>query len=91
MCVRNLVAVSAFAYLHVAVSHAQDWPVWRGPSLDGHAPANAAATVPVEWSEKQNVLWRSAVPGKGHATPIVVGGSVFLVTYEEQSRTVSLL
>jgi len=69
----------------------QDWPVWRGPTLDGHAPPEAAEQVPVAWSERQNVLWRSPVPGKGHATPIVVGKSLFLVTHEQQTQTISLL
>jgi hypothetical protein len=31
------------------------------------------------------------VPGKGHATPIVVGKNIFLLTHEEESRTISLL
>ncbi len=85
------VAVLHVAVLHVAVCRAQDWPVWRGPSLNGHAPAQAAETVPVIWSDQQNVLWRAAVPGKGHASPIVVGGSVFLLTHEEQNQTIVLL
>jgi outer membrane protein assembly factor BamB len=69
----------------------QDWPVWRGPTLDSHAPLGAAERVPVSWSGQQHVLWRSPVPGKGHATPIVVGKNIFLLTHEEESRTISLL
>ena len=69
----------------------QDWPGWRGPTLDGHAPPEAAGRVPIAWSDRQNVLWRAPVPGKGHATPIVVGKSIFLVTHEQETRTISLL
>ena len=77
--------------LHLSVSNAQDWRVWRGPTLDGHAPIQAEANVPVEWSEQQNIKWRAAVPGKGHASPIVVGGSIFLVSHIKQDRTICLL
>ena len=77
--------------LQLSVSNAQDWRVWRGPTLDGHAPTQAEANVPVEWSEQQNMKWRAAVPGKGHASPIVVGGSIFLVSHIEQDRTICLL
>ena len=69
----------------------QDWPVWRGPTIDSHAPLGAAERVSVSWSGQQHVLWRSPVPGKGHATPIVVGKIIFLLTHEEESRTNSLL
>lgn len=87
----NLFVLAALILMDTSVSRAQDWPAWRGPTLDGHAAGNAAATVPVAWSEQQNVVWRAEVPGKGHASPIVVGGSVFLLTHEEQNRTICLL
>ncbi|MGI9472122.1 MAG: PQQ-binding-like beta-propeller repeat protein [Rubripirellula sp.] len=70
---------------------AQEWRAWRGPTLDNHAPAEADKVVPTTWSETQNVLWKSAIPGKGHATPIVVGDGVFVLTHEPNERTISLL
>ncbi|MGB0761172.1 MAG: PQQ-binding-like beta-propeller repeat protein [Rubripirellula sp.] len=85
-----LIAIAVTA-LQLQVATGQDWPVWRGPTLDGHAPQEAAAVVPVTWSENQNVAWRARVPGKGHASPIVVGGNVFLLTHEEQNQTICLL
>src|SRR5689334_5875051 len=45
----------------------QDWPWWRGPARNGVA---ADQRVPVEWSETKNVLWKTPVPGRGHASPI---------------------
>lgn len=70
---------------------AEDWRVWRGPTLGNHAPASAAESIPVTWSKSENVLWRSPVPGKGHATPIVVDKNIFVVTHEEATKTISLL
>jgi outer membrane protein assembly factor BamB len=53
------------------------WPQWRGPSATGVA---AHANPPVEWSEKKNIRWKAALPGKGHSTPIVWGDRIFLTT-----------
>lgn len=54
-----------------------DWPQWRGPLGTGAAPD---ADPPVEWSETKNVRWKTALPGKGHSTPIVWGDRIFLTT-----------
>jgi outer membrane protein assembly factor BamB len=53
------------------------WPEWRGPSATGLVPR---ANPPVEWSEKKNIRWKVALPGKGHSTPIVWGDGIFLTT-----------
>jgi outer membrane protein assembly factor BamB len=55
---------------------AQDfWPQWRGPLGTGVAPN---ARPPVEWSDTEHIRWKTALPGKGHSTPIVWGERVFL-------------
>jgi outer membrane protein assembly factor BamB len=61
-----------------ATTLAQDWPAWRGPTRDGHAPAGQAA--PVKWSETENVVWRAAIRGRGHSSPTVVGNRIYLTT-----------
>lgn len=53
------------------------WGHWRGPRGTGEAPH---ADPPVEWSEDENVRWKVAVPGRGHSSPIVWGGRVFVTT-----------
>jgi outer membrane protein assembly factor BamB len=37
----------------------------------------------VEWSEEQNVRWKTAIPGRGHASPVIWGDLVFLTTAVE--------
>ncbi len=51
------------------------WPQWRGPLANGVAPN---ANPPIEWSEKKNVRWKVALPGRGHASPIVFGDRVYV-------------
>jgi len=53
------------------------WPQWRGPDATGVAPH---ADPPVTWSETENVRWKVAIPGRGHASPVVWGDRVFLLT-----------
>src|SRR5438067_219962 len=53
------------------------WPQWRGPLGTGVAPH---ARPPLEWGEGKNVRWKTALPGKGHSTPVVWGEQVFLTT-----------
>src|SRR5688500_12481950 len=67
---------------------AADWPQWRGPTGDGVAEA---AQPPMTWSESTNILWKAGVPGRGHASPSVVGQRVFIVAADEQAGTQSLL
>ncbi len=65
-----------------------DWPWWRGPNRDGQA---AATPLAIEFSDSQNVEWKTPVPGRGHSSPIVVGEQVFLTTADEQSLVHSVL
>ena len=53
------------------------WPQWRGPSANG---VSYTANPPVEWNERKNLRWKVDIPGKGHASPVVWGGRVFVLT-----------
>jgi outer membrane protein assembly factor BamB len=58
---------------------AENWPQWRGPLSTGVAPK---ADPPVIWNEADgtNIRWKTAIPGRGHSTPIVWGNRIFLTT-----------
>lgn len=66
-----------------------DWPWWRGPNRNG--VADGRQELPLEWSETKNVLWKAKVPGRGHASPTVVGNRVFLPTADEAKEAQSVL
>ena len=53
------------------------WPQWRGPQMNGVAPAGDP---PLEWSESKNIRWKVDVPGLGHATPIIWGDRIYVQT-----------
>lgn len=52
---------------------AADWPRFRGPNGTGVGDPDA----PVKWT-KDDIAWKTPIPGLGHSSPIVVAGKVFL-------------
>ena len=63
---------------------------WRGPRADGLAPQGDP---PIQWDESanKNIRWKVAVPGEGHATPIVWGERIFVLAAVPTERTVAAL
>lgn len=55
--------------------HAENWPQWRGPNLNGWS---AEKNLPVRWSADENIVWKLALPGWSGSTPIVWRNLVFL-------------
>lgn len=66
----------------------QQWARWRGPQGDGTAADQKPVT---QWSESKNVIWKTKVPGKGHSSPLVTAGKIFLTTSEVDQGTQSVL
>lgn len=71
-----------------AVVRAGDWPGWRGPHGDGRCDE---PQLPVKWTGRDNVAWKTAIPGKGHSSPIVHGDRVFVTTCIEEKNERRLL
>ena len=80
-------ALAAFAVPAAHGAQPEDWPQFRGPGGQGHS---AEQGVPLEWSESQNVVWKTPVPGLGWSSPVVAGGRVWLTTASDDPRPVSL-
>src|SRR5581483_11817780 len=51
------------------------WVHWRGPTFEGHVDD---AKVPLTWSETENIVWKTNLPGRGNSSPIVWGERIFL-------------
>ncbi|MEM8669801.1 MAG: PQQ-binding-like beta-propeller repeat protein [Planctomycetota bacterium] len=90
--------VNAFLFLCLTVgaTHAvdptlgpNDWPFWRGPHRNGHAPATADP--PTSWSPTENIVWRTAVPGRGHGSPTMLGDQIFLAVGDHAREVQSVL
>lgn len=69
--------VSAFGViiLGFTLALADNWPQWRGPSLNG---VSNEKNLPLRWSKTENVAWKLALPGLSAATPVIWGDKIFL-------------
>ena len=66
-------------YVASSSAQAQNWPTFRGPNASGVADGN---TPPAVWDAEKsnNILWKTAIPGLGHSSPIVWEDRVFVTT-----------
>jgi outer membrane protein assembly factor BamB len=55
------------------------WNQFRGPNGDGDAKS---ANLPLKFSEKQNLTWKTPVPGKAWSSPVVMNEKVWLTNAE---------
>ncbi len=83
-----LIASAVLFFLTAPGSRAENWPCWRGPRGDG---SSLETSVPVRWSNTDNVFWKTPIPGKGHSSPIVWGDRIFLTTAIKETKQRLLL
>lgn len=81
----NLQIISGVTCIFLATSSAAaaDWTQWRGPSRMNLEPNQ---NVPTEFSDSENVIWKSPVKGRGHSSPIVVGDTIILTSADEPGQ-----
>ena len=83
--VASLVPVALEAAEPVGPFAETDWPWWRGPQRQGVAASSAQP--PQEWSETENVIWKTEIPGKGQSSPVILGDQIFLTSADDEAET----
>lgn len=88
--INRLITLVFFTCIFISISIAQNqeadnWMQWRGPLNNGIA---AKGDPPVEFGESKNLKWKTAIPGKGHATPIVFEDKIILLTAVETDEII---
>lgn len=77
----QLIRVAALANLiaaaQISAAITDNWPQWRGPAGNGISTETGIAT---EWSDSQNVKWRTPMPGQGGATPAIWEDRLFVTS-----------
>ena len=71
-----LVLIAGLLANSSTTAQAEAWPGWRGPRGDGTC---IEKNVPTKW-DPADALWKTELPGKGHASAIVWGDRVLTVT-----------
>src|SRR5262245_21383536 len=78
---RQTLAVLSLSLLTLSAitTKAQNWPSFRGPNASGVADGSKP---PTTWDaeKSQNLLWKTAIPGLSHASPIVWGNQIYVIT-----------
>jgi outer membrane protein assembly factor BamB len=72
----------------VGRARGEDWPQWRGTRSDG---SSLERGLPTSWSRDRGVCWATDLPGEGHSSPIVAGGSVFVTAALGDGRARALV
>ena len=57
---------------------AEEWLQFRGPAGQG---VTSEKTLPTSWSGTNNVVWKTALPGPGTSSPILVGDKIYLTCF----------
>lgn len=78
---RLTLAVLCLSLLTVSAitTKAQNWPSFRGPNASGVADGTKP---PTTWDaeKSQNLRWKTAIPGLSHASPIIWGNQIYVIT-----------
>ena len=85
---RRLGSLAALVMLATATASAGNWPQFRGPHGSGIGDGKPPDTFDVD--EGDNVRWKTAVAGLGHASPVIWGDRVYLVTAVSENEDQSL-
>ncbi len=72
----------------VATPALADWPQFRGPGGQGLASLGG---LPLLWSEDRNVRWKSALPGRGWSSPVVLDDVVWMTAAADSGRSLRAL
>lgn len=62
---------------------AENWANWRGPNYDG---SSTEKNLPETITLDSNLAWKSPVPGRSGATPIIWGDKVFITSADDNSK-----
>ena len=85
---RLLVPAALIAAVTVPISASDNWPSFRGNGADGRGTGTPPATWNVDTGE--NVVFRVAVPGLGHSSPVIWGDRLFLTSSVPEGEEASL-
>jgi outer membrane protein assembly factor BamB len=79
---RYLAALLACLASASLASAADNWPEHRG-SDNGKSDARG---LPIHWSEKDNIRWKTPIHDKGWSSPVVWGDQIWLTTAREDGK-----
>jgi len=55
----------------------EQWSRFRGPNGQG---ISSATGLPTHWSDTENIVWKTSIPGEGWSSPVIWNDHIFLTT-----------
>lgn len=78
MPIASRIVAATVLMASISLSANDDWKQFRGP---GGLGASDSQGLPTEWSDDQNLAWKTKLPGAGSSSPIALGDELFLTCY----------
>lgn len=70
-------AIPAVLLVFTQTLCAEDWNRFRGP----HGSGVVESDLPTRWSESENLVWKTEIPGKGSSSPVTFGDRIYLTAF----------
>jgi outer membrane protein assembly factor BamB len=64
------------------------WQQFRGPDGQGHSHSTG---LPTQWSESTGIVWKSALPGLGHSSPVFVDRQLWMTAGVNEGKSLRVL
>lgn len=75
--IASVMTLAAFGPCASEAAPKSNWSGWRGSEGNG---VSSETNLPTEWNSTRNIKWKTAIPGRGHSSPVVWENKVFLTT-----------
>ena len=91
VCLRFFIATAAVLLISLLTMsptlsrESENWPSFRGG--DALSVADDDPRLPLTWSETENVVWKTPIPGLGWSSPVVWGDRIFVTTAVEDGES----
>ncbi len=76
-----LLSLLGFVFYSQVQASEGDWTRFRGPLGSG---VSADASIPLRFSESENIAWKVDLPGEGASSPVVWGQRIFLTSFTRE-------
>jgi outer membrane protein assembly factor BamB len=77
-----------FVSILCLLAAAVPWTQFRGPNGQGDT---GDARLPLTWGERENVTWKTLLPGKGWSSPVLCDNQAWMTTATDDGRTLHAL
>lgn len=74
---RLTVGLLCLSWIRLVCAEGENWPDFRGPSQQGIVNS---IKIPLRWSETENIVWKTAIPGQGWSSPVLEDGRLWMTT-----------